>query len=1148
MLQKKFRLASPRGRSNVIEMKRRRISAAAMARAGVTADDLAGLPGPRQLPLANPFQFPHYPPGVEPQAKTPTLIAQDEAIGEVFNWAARQQGGLGEGLIFLGYPLLSELAQRPEYRRISETLATEMTRKWIRIHSISDEDKTDEIDKINELLDNFHVRDAFRRVTEQDGFFGRAHLFLDFGDDDPDELKTDIGDGRNDASKNKVKRKSLQRIVPVEATWCYPLQYNTTEPLSPDWYRPRSWMVRGKEVHSSRLLLMVGREVPDMLKPAYAFGGLSMSQMAQAYVNNWIRTRQSVSDLIHSFAVTGLKTDLRDILMGGAGTDAYNRMAIFAAMRDNRNAMVLNKDEEFFCVTTPLGTLDKLQAQSQEHMSAVSTIPLVKLTGITPSGLNASSDGEIRVFYDSIHAQQEKFYTDPLKTILSFIQLSEFGKVDPDIGFTFNPLWALTEKEQAEVRKTEADTDAVHITSGVLEPEEARKRLSSDPAAPYASIEADSLPVKVTDVLAAFEAGVIDAATALKGLRDSNSIPNITAAMIKEVELEPPMPGETGMPGASGDPGAPPDDAAAKLAEAVRAHAGGAGGQRDLRAVAKPSMDGLAGDKSFEESKHPRDKGKFSSSQGSSSESDSEGSTEESSAKKTAAHKKVATWLQKDKIAGGFNRAVATVKTKVKDPEVVKGVLSTAVNQAIGHYVYTHDYMDSDTIAHAIQHIEVGLAVSADQAKGIMKHMVKVLLIVSGNSNKKSIAADAADDEDENDIIKALRAMDQLLSEGDDGMAGDAGFEESKHPRGQPGNKGQFGPGGGGGKTAAAPAEKGKGGGEKRAHENAASAHAEAASGHAEAASHHAEQAAHHAERSEQHKAAAEASGKGAGKAAAPGAGEGEHPHANVTHSLFEKYGGVGTKTGAQIAAEAGATEAIAKAEKKLAASVPTDAPVDKGGHKLPDGTFTPERRAVHKAILDKLFNPEAVAKATPDPGQKPTMVFLGGRGGSGKSWLTSKDGPVDEHKFVVVDADAFKGQLPGYEGWNAASYHEESSHLVDLAEQQAIAAGVNIVHDATLKTESSALARAKKYQAAGYDIHGHYMFASPATATGRAMGRFMRGGEKGRFVPPDVVMGNVNNEKNFDKMKSGFSKWTVYDNNAGGGGTPKLVAKSEDR
>jgi hypothetical protein len=61
----------------------------------------------------------------------------------------RFSGGIGsfwtEGITFLGYAYLAELAQRPEYRMISETIATEMTRKWIEFTSTGAEgdDKAD---------------------------------------------------------------------------------------------------------------------------------------------------------------------------------------------------------------------------------------------------------------------------------------------------------------------------------------------------------------------------------------------------------------------------------------------------------------------------------------------------------------------------------------------------------------------------------------------------------------------------------------------------------------------------------------------------------------------------------------------------------------------------------------------------------------------------------------------------------------------------------------------------------------------------------------------------------------------------------------------------------------------------------------------
>jgi hypothetical protein len=95
-------------------------------------------------------------------------------------------------------------------------------------------------------------------------------------------------------------------------------------------------------------------------------------------------------------------------------------------------------------------------------MSAVSSIPLVKLLGITPNGLNATSDGEIRVFYD-YHALQQSVFKDNLKRVMDIIQLSEFGDIDDGITFDFEPLYEMSAKERAEIRKVDADTDAVYV-------------------------------------------------------------------------------------------------------------------------------------------------------------------------------------------------------------------------------------------------------------------------------------------------------------------------------------------------------------------------------------------------------------------------------------------------------------------------------------------------------------------------------------------------------------------------------------------------------------------------------------------------------------------------------------------------------------
>ena len=426
-------------------------------------------------------------PGVIPKGSSPVALAMDAGP---YNYVNGLDGfGCNNG--FPGYPYLAELAQLPEYRKMTATLAEEMTRKWIELDVAGDEDKTDKVKQLEDAIRRFKLREHFRKAVRDDGYFGRGQLYIDVktpsgqvASDDPKELEQPLF-----VSDKKIAKGALLGFRSVEAMWTYPNQYNSTQPLKADFYRPTSWYVMGQMIHTSRMLMFVSRPVPDMLKAAYSFGGLSMSQLAQPYVQHWIRTRDSVSDVVHSFSVSGLATNLEATLAGDAGTQLIKRAQLFNTMRDNRGLMLLDKEsEQFFQFNTPLSGLDALQAQAQEQMSAVSNIPLVKLLGITPAGLNANSDGEIRVFYDYIHSQQE-IHRDQIKRAIDLIQLSEFGEIDPDIDFKFVPLYQLSELEEGAARKADADTDAVLITAGVISAEESRARLASDTDSPYHGLD-----------------------------------------------------------------------------------------------------------------------------------------------------------------------------------------------------------------------------------------------------------------------------------------------------------------------------------------------------------------------------------------------------------------------------------------------------------------------------------------------------------------------------------------------------------------------------------------------------------------------------------------------------------------------------------
>lgn len=426
------------------------------------------------------------PKGVIPQGESTKMAMDFAGAMPVFNaldYATEYNVAMG----FPGYAVLAELAQISEYRSPVETIAKEMTRKWGVFKTTGEDDRTDVIKALDAEFMRLNVKEVCRKLIEHDGFYGRGQLYFDIGQEVENDLPLSI-------SNKTIKQGSLKRLVNVEPMWTAANQYNADNPLNKNFYKPSSWFLFGKTIHDDRLITVISRPVPDMLKPMYNFGGISLTQLLMPYVDNWLGARQATNDLLKAFSTSGIKTDMGAALTGGSATNAINRAEMFNEFRNNFGTLLLDNKEEFFQFNTPLSTIDKLQAQAQEQMAAPTHIPLVKLFGITPSGLNASSEGEIQVWYDHVRSEQENILDKPVHKIMQLVMLSLFGEIYDDIVFEWNPLEEETEEAQANKNKAKAETGATLIEAGVISAEEERKRIATDPTSGYNGLDVDDMP------------------------------------------------------------------------------------------------------------------------------------------------------------------------------------------------------------------------------------------------------------------------------------------------------------------------------------------------------------------------------------------------------------------------------------------------------------------------------------------------------------------------------------------------------------------------------------------------------------------------------------------------------------------------------
>lgn len=448
--------------------------------------ELLGTTAEHRLPLAMPKLLPGVLPPSLPTKDSGLTLAMDAGIEEEPRLALDMEppaawgsfGGnfLGPGLAFLGFPYLAQLNQITEYRTPSEALSTELTRTWGKVHNKGKSKKDDKIAELTERLEVLKVRERVREASLKTEQFGRSHIAIN--------IKGQRTDVARQLPLTKIEKGSLESFSTIEPYWLTPYSWNSTDPTRPDFYKPQSWFVLGKKTHASRLCTVIFREVPDLLKPAYDFAGISMTQLMLPYVQRWLRTAKNVNDLINIFSIVTLATDMHSSLQDP--TEFVKRLQVFNQTRDNRGMMVINQGTEALTTqNVPLGTLDKLQAQAQEHMATPARMPLIKFFGITPTGLNASSEGEFRAWNDYANGIQTLGLSPHMERIIQIVQMDLWGEVDPDLVWQWLPLIEPTGKELADQRKADADRDAVYVQANVVSPEEIRGKLQNDPESGY---------------------------------------------------------------------------------------------------------------------------------------------------------------------------------------------------------------------------------------------------------------------------------------------------------------------------------------------------------------------------------------------------------------------------------------------------------------------------------------------------------------------------------------------------------------------------------------------------------------------------------------------------------------------------------------
>ena len=214
-------------------------------------------------------------------------------------------------------------------------------------------------------------------------------------------------------------------------------------------------IMAGQKIHHSRVLRYVGINLAFYQSLSEWLWGESVLERAWDRVLAFDSATASANALLKvSYLRTVGVEGMREILAAGGDieTNFVKYWQYVSLLQSISGITLLDKADEFKTQSYTFAGIVDVIVQLGQQISGATGIPLTRLFGQAPAGMNSTGESDMRNYYDMVNAEQESRLRPHYYRLLQVIYPSLFGRPMPDdMTLIFNPLWQMTTKEKAEI-------------------------------------------------------------------------------------------------------------------------------------------------------------------------------------------------------------------------------------------------------------------------------------------------------------------------------------------------------------------------------------------------------------------------------------------------------------------------------------------------------------------------------------------------------------------------------------------------------------------------------------------------------------------------------------------------------------------------
>ena len=355
-------------------------------------------------------------------------------------------------------------------RRIVDIIPADMLKNWITITSGLAPDLIKKIDvelRRTQLIKKIQEGLCWGRL-----YGGAIGIMLIKGQGSPEQLAMPL---------------KLEEMVPGDFKGLLILdRWNGVSPSSelvddisdPEYGLPDAYIVTDPvdgamtRVHHTRCIRFTGNALPFWERQAELYWGASVIESVFDELKKRDNVSWNIAQLTFMANLRVLK--MNDIGQTLAATDPQSQAELYRTLTaqnwlmSNMGIQIMDAADGLETHQYTFGGLADCYQQFIMDISGAAEIPVTKLFGRSPSGLNATGESDLQNYYDMIGEKQESILRPILNKLLPPFMMSMFGAVPDDLDFDFNPVSEPSDKERMELAKTGTDNVVAALNAGMI--------------------------------------------------------------------------------------------------------------------------------------------------------------------------------------------------------------------------------------------------------------------------------------------------------------------------------------------------------------------------------------------------------------------------------------------------------------------------------------------------------------------------------------------------------------------------------------------------------------------------------------------------------------------------------------------------------